>query len=144
MIRRPPRATRTDTLCPYATLFRSTTLDALAKLRPAFTKDGSVTAGNASGINDGGAAVVVMSGAEAARRGAKPLARIVSWAQAGVDPAQMGSGPIPAKRRALDKAGWTIDDLDLSEATAALAAPAAAARQAPGLEPRTVTDNSGA
>src|SRR3546814_762094 len=93
-----------------------TTLDALAKLRPAFSKIGSVTAGNASGINDGGAAVVVMSGAEATRRGAEPLARIVSWAQAGVDPALMGSGPIPATRRALEKAGWTIDDLDLIEA----------------------------
>src|SRR5690606_37185593 len=84
------------------------TLEGLQKLRPAFAKDGSVTAGNASGINDGAAAVVLMTAAEAARRGVEPLARIVSWAQAGVDPAIMGSGPIPASRRALEKAGWTI------------------------------------
>ena len=95
-----------------------TTIEAVAKLRPAFAKDGTVTAGNASGINDGAAAVVVMTAKEAARRGIAPLARIASWAVAGVDPALMGSGPIPASRAALEKAGWTVDDLDLVEACA--------------------------
>src|ERR1700723_371473 len=99
-----------------------TTIEALGKLRPAFDKEGSVTAGNASGINDGAAAVVLMSDAEANKRGVKPLARIVSWAQAGVDPAIMGSGPIPASRSALQKAGWAIGDLDLVEANEAFAA----------------------
>src|SRR6516164_11148261 len=92
-----------------------TTLEAISKLRPAFAKDGTVTAANASGINDGAAAVVLMSAAEAEKRGKKPLARIVSWAHAGVDPAIMGTGPIPASRAALKKAGWTIGDLDLIE-----------------------------
>jgi acetyl-CoA C-acetyltransferase len=102
------------------------TLDQVAKLRPAFDREGTVTAGNASGINDGAAATVLMSAAEAERRGIEPLARIVSWATAGVDPAVMGTGPIPASRRALEKAGWTIDDLDLIEANEAFAAQACA------------------
>merc|ERR1712025_735972 len=98
----------------------------MAKLRPAFTKDGSVTAGNASGINDGAAALVIMSAAEAQRRSLTPLARIASWATAGVDPAVMGSGPIPASRKALEKAGWKAEDLDLVEANEAFAAQACA------------------
>ncbi|MGA2637653.1 acetyl-CoA C-acetyltransferase, partial [Methylocella sp.] len=98
------------------------TLDALAKLRPAFNKEGTVTAGNASGLNDGGAAVVLMSAGDAAKRGLEPLARIVSWATAGVDPAIMGTGPIPASRKALEKAGWKVSDLDLIEANEAFAA----------------------
>ncbi|HEY3642310.1 MAG TPA: acetyl-CoA C-acetyltransferase, partial [Xanthobacteraceae bacterium] len=98
-----------------------TTLDAVGKLKPAFSKDGSVTAGNASGINDGAAAVVLMKASEAAKRGKTPLARIVSWAHAGVDPAIMGTGPIPASRAALSKAGWKIEDLDLIEANEAFA-----------------------
>ena len=100
------------------------TVDSLAKLRPAFSKDGTVTAGNASGLNDGAAALVMMSGDAAAKRGITPLARIVSWATAGVDPAIMGTGPIPAVRKALDKAGWSIGDLDLIEANEAFAAQA--------------------
>src|SRR5919106_1782773 len=92
------------------------TLDSVAKLRPAFAKDGTVTAGNASGINDGAAAVVLMTAEEAERRGIEPLAQIVSWAHAGVDPSIMGTGPIPASRKALERAGWTVDDLDLVEA----------------------------
>src|SRR5690606_21156369 len=103
-----------------------TTLDAVAKLRPAFEKDGTVTAGNASGINDGAAAVVLMTAAEAERRGIKPLARIVSWAHAGVDPSIMGTGPIPASKKALEKGGWTVADLDLIEANEAFAAQACA------------------
>jgi acetyl-CoA C-acetyltransferase len=103
-----------------------TTLDTVGKLRPAFTKDGTVTAGNASGINDGAAAVVLMTASEAAKRGKTPLARIVSWAHAGVDPAIMGTGPIPASRAALAKAGWKIEDLDLIEANEAFAAQACA------------------
>ena len=103
-----------------------TTLENVAKLRPAFDKEGTVTAGNASGINDGAAATVLMSAEEAERRGVEPLARIVSWATAGVDPAIMGTGPIPASRRALEKAGWTVDDLDLVEANEAFAAQACA------------------
>ena len=103
-----------------------TTLEALAKLRPAFNKEGTVTAGNASGINDGAAAVVLMKASEAAKANRKPLARIVSWAHAGVDPAIMGIGPIPASRAALKKAGWTIEDLDLVEANEAFAAQACA------------------
>jgi acetyl-CoA C-acetyltransferase len=92
------------------------TMDSVAKLKPAFQKDGTVTAANASGINDGAAAVVLMTASEAARRGVTPLARIVSWATAGVDPALMGTGPIPSSRKALKKAGWTVDQLDLIEA----------------------------
>ena len=109
------------------------TLDGMAKLRPAFSKDGTVTAGNASGINDGAAAVVLMTADEAKRRGLTPLARIVSWAQAGVDPAIMGTGPIPASRKALEKAGWTVDDLDLVEANEAFAAQAIAVNKDTGL-----------
>lgn len=121
-----------------------TTLDALAKLRPAFNKDGTVTAGNASGINDGAAAVVLMSADEANRRGITPLARIVSWATAGVDPAIMGSGPIPASRLALEKAGWKVKDLDLVEANEAFAAQALAVNKDMGWNPDIVNVNGGA
>ncbi len=120
------------------------TLDALAKLRPAFTKDGTVTAGNASGINDGGAALVLMSAGDAAKRGLEPLARIVSWATAGVDPAIMGTGPIPASRKALEKAGWKVSDLDLSEANEAFAAQALAVAKDLSLDPARVNVNGGA
>ena len=120
------------------------TLDSVAKLRPAFDKEGSVTAANASGINDGGAAVVVMSSAEADRRGVTPLARIVSWATAGVDPAIMGTGPIPASRRALEKAGWKADDLDLVEANEAFAAQACAVNKDLGWNTEIVNVNGGA
>jgi acetyl-CoA C-acetyltransferase len=120
------------------------TLDGVAKLRPAFSKEGTVTAGNASGINDGAAAVVVMTAAEAAKRGIEPMARIVSWATAGVDPAVMGTGPIPASRRALAKAGWTIDDLDLIEANEAFAAQACAVNKDMGWNPEIVNVNGGA
>ena len=123
---------------------KGVTADALGKLRPAFDKDGTVTAGNASGINDGAAAVVLMSAAEAERRKLKPLARIVSWAQAGVDPAIMGSGPIPASRKALERAGWTIGDLDLVEANEAFAAQACAVNKDLGLDPARVNVNGGA
>ncbi len=98
------------------------TLDAMQKLKPAFDKEGTVTAANASGINDGAAGVLLMSEAEAARRGIAPLARIVSWATAGVDPAVMGTGPIPASKKALEKAGWSVNDLDLVEANSACCA----------------------
>ncbi len=121
-----------------------TTLEALQKLRPAFTKDGTVTAGNASGINDGAAALVVMSAREAERRGLTPLARIVSWAQAGVDPAIMGTGPIPASRKALEKAGWSVDDLDLVEANEAFAAQAIAVNRDLGWDTEKVNVNGGA
>jgi acetyl-CoA C-acetyltransferase len=121
-----------------------TTPEILAKLRPAFVKDGTVTAGNASGINDGAAATVVMSAAEAAKRGITPLARIVSWATAGVDPAIMGTGPIPASRKALAKAGWTIADLDLIEANEAFAAQACAVNKDLGWDPAKVNVNGGA
>jgi acetyl-CoA C-acetyltransferase len=121
-----------------------TTIEVLQKLRPAFAKDGSVTAGNASGINDGAAAVVVMTAAEAARRGITPLARIVSWATAGVDPSIMGTGPIPASRKALAKAGWKIDDLDLIEANEAFAAQAIAVNKDLGWDTSKVNVNGGA
>ncbi len=121
-----------------------TTLEVLAKLRPAFAKDGTVTAGNASGINDGAAAVVVMSAAEAARRGVTPMAKIVSWATAGVDPAIMGTGPIPASRKALQKAGWSVDTLDLIEANEAFAAQACAVNKDLGWDPTKVNVNGGA
>jgi acetyl-CoA C-acetyltransferase len=121
-----------------------TTLDAVAKLRPAFSKDGSVTAGNASGINDGAAAVVLMTEDEAVRRGIPPLARIVSWAHAGVDPAIMGTGPIPASRKALERAGWKVDDLDLIEANEAFAAQACAVNKDLGWDPDKVNVNGGA
>jgi len=116
----------------------------LAKLRPAFAKDGSVTAGNASGINDGAAAVVLMTAEEAEKRGIKPMARIVSWATAGVDPAIMGTGPIPASRKALEKAGWTVKDLDLVEANEAFAAQALAVNKDLGWNPDIVNVNGGA
>ena len=121
-----------------------TTMEILAKLRPAFAKDGTVTAGNASGINDGAAAAVVMSAAEAAKRGIAPLARIVSWATAGVDPAIMGTGPIPASRKALQKAGWSLDSLDLIEANEAFAAQACAVNKDLGWDPSKVNVNGGA
>jgi acetyl-CoA C-acetyltransferase len=121
-----------------------TSREILAKLRPAFDKSGTVTAGNASGINDGAAAAVVMSAAEAAKRGITPLARIVSWATAGVDPAIMGTGPIPASRKALQKAGWTVADLDLIEANEAFAAQACAVNKELGWDPEKVNVNGGA
>ena len=120
------------------------TAEGLGKLRPAFDKEGTVTAGNASGINDGGAAVVLMSADEAAKRGVEPLARIVSWATAGVDPAIMGTGPIPASRKALEKAGWSIDDLDLIEANEAFAAQACAVNKDLGWDVSKVNVNGGA
>ncbi|ONG53110.1 acetyl-CoA acetyltransferase [Pseudoroseomonas deserti] len=121
-----------------------TTMAILTKLRPAFAKDGSVTAGNASGINDGAAALVVMSAAEAAKRGITPLARIASWATAGVDPSIMGTGPIPASRKALQKAGWSISDLDLIEANEAFAAQACAVNKELGWDTSKVNVNGGA
>ena len=121
-----------------------TTLDAVAKLKPAFSKDGTVTAGNASGLNDGAAALVIMSEAEASRRGVKPLARIVSWATVGVDPKIMGSGPIPASRKALEKAGWKVADLDLIEANEAFAAQAIAVNKDMGWNTDIVNVNGGA
>ena len=120
------------------------TLESVAKLRPAFDKEGTVTAGNASGINDGAAATVLMSAEEAAKRGITPLARIVSWATAGVDPAIMGTGPIPASRKALEKAGWSIDDLDLVEANEAFAAQACAVNKDLGWNTDIVNVNGGA
>ncbi|HVP98945.1 MAG TPA: acetyl-CoA C-acetyltransferase [Roseiarcus sp.] len=120
------------------------TYDAVAKLRPSFSKDGTVTAANASGINDGAAAVVVMTAAEASRRGLTPMARIVSWATAGVDPAIMGTGPIPATRKALQKAGWTIKDLELVEANEAFAAQALAVNKDLGWDTGIVNVNGGA
>ncbi|TFG88608.1 MAG: acetyl-CoA C-acetyltransferase [Hyphomicrobiales bacterium] len=116
----------------------------LAKLRPAFDKEGSVTAGNASGINDGAAVVVLMTAKEAKKRKLKPLARIASWAQAGVEPAVMGSGPIPASRRALEKAGWSAKDLDLIEANEAFAAQACAVNKDLGWDTDKVNVNGGA
>ncbi len=121
-----------------------TTLEALAKLRPAFKPEGTVTAGNASGINDGAAALVVMDEREAERRGLTPLARIVSWAQAGVPPEIMGTGPIPAARRALEKAGWRVQDLELVEANEAFAAQALAVNKEMGWDPEIVNVNGGA
>jgi acetyl-CoA acetyltransferases len=120
------------------------TLDALAKLKPAFAKDGTVTAGNASGINDGAAAVVLMTAAEAAKRGIKPLARIAGWATAGVDPKVMGCGPIPSSKKALEKAGWSVADLDLVEANEAFAAQAIAVNKAVGWDLAKVNVNGGA
>ena len=121
-----------------------TTLDMVGKLKPAFEKDGTVTAGNASGINDGAAAVVLMSASEAAKQGKTVLARIVSWAQAGVDPAIMGTGPIPASRAALKRAGWKTDDLDLVEANEAFAAQACAVNKDLGWDTGKVNVNGGA
>ncbi|MBV2185127.1 MAG: acetyl-CoA C-acetyltransferase [Rhizobium sp.] len=120
------------------------TLDSMTKLRPAFDKEGTVTAGNASGINDGAAAALLMSEAEARRRGATPLARIASWATAGVDPQIMGTGPIPASRKALQKAGWKISDLDLVEANEAFAAQACAVNKDLGWDTSIVNVNGGA
>ncbi len=120
------------------------TMEGVGKLRPAFDKEGSVTAANASGINDGAAVTVLMSEEEASRRGLTPLARVVSWATAGVDPAIMGTGPIPASRKALEKAGWTVDDLDLVEANEAFAAQACAVNKDLGWNPEIVNVNGGA
>jgi acetyl-CoA C-acetyltransferase len=120
------------------------TLEAAKGLRPAFSKDGTVTAGNASGLNDGAAALVVMSAAEAKARKITPLARIASFATAGVDPAVMGSGPIPASRKALEKAGWSAADLDLVEANEAFAAQACAVNKELGWDPAKVNVNGGA
>ncbi|MFV0292260.1 MAG: acetyl-CoA C-acetyltransferase [Paracoccus sp. (in: a-proteobacteria)] len=120
------------------------TLDAMQKLRPAFTKDGTVTAANASGLNDGAAAVMVMGEEEAVRRGLTPLARIASYATAGLDPAIMGTGPIPASRKALEKAGWQVGDLDLVEANEAFAAQALAVNKDMGWDPAIVNVNGGA
>lgn len=120
------------------------TLDAMQKLRPAFARDGSVTAANASGLNDGAAAVMVMTEEEANRRGLTPLARIASYATAGLDPAIMGTGPIPSSRKALEKAGWKVDDLDLVEANEAFAAQACAVNKDMGWNPDIVNVNGGA
>ena len=116
----------------------------MTKLRPAFSKDGTVTAGNASGLNDGAAVTVLMSAEEAERRGIEPLARIVSYATAGVDPSIMGTGPIPASRKALQKAGWKASDLDLVEANEAFAAQACAVNKDMGWNPDIVNVNGGA
>ena len=121
-----------------------TTAEKLAKLRPAFAKDGTVTAGNASGINDGAAVLVLMTRDNAEKRGVEPLARIVSWATAGVDPSIMGTGPIPASRRALEKARWSTDDLDLVEANEAFAAQACAVNRDLGWDTEKVNVNGGA
>ena len=120
------------------------TYDSISKLRPAFDKEGTVTAANASGINDGAAAVVLMTLEEAEKRGIQPLARIVSWAHAGVDPSIMGTGPIPASKKALEKAGWTVKDLDLIEANEAFAAQACAVNKALGWDIDKVNVNGGA
>ncbi len=121
-----------------------TTVETLAKLRPAFAKDGTVTAGNASGINDGAAALVLMTAGEAASRGVEPLGRIVSWATAGIDPALMGAGPIPASRKALEKAGWKIEDVDLVESNEAFAAQSCAVARDLGFDMGRVNVNGGA
>ena len=120
------------------------TLDSMQKLRPAFDREGTVTAGNASGINDGAAVTLLMTAAEAEKRGIEPLARIVSYATAGVDPTIMGTGPIPASRKALEKAGWKVEDLDLVEANEAFAAQACAVNKDMGWDPAIVNVNGGA
>ena len=120
------------------------TYESMAGLRPAFTKDGSVTAANASGLNDGAAALVLMSEDEAKRRGLKPLARIASWAHAGVEPEIMGAGPIPATKKALEKAGWKVADLDLIESNEAFAAQSLSVVRELGLDPAKVNVNGGA
>jgi acetyl-CoA C-acetyltransferase len=120
------------------------TLESVAGLRPAFTRDGTVTAANASGINDGAAALVLMTAEEADKRGLKPLARIASWAHAGVDPEIMGTGPIPASRKALEKAGWSVADLDLVESNEAFAAQSICVLRDLGLDPEKVNVNGGA
>ena len=119
-------------------------MEAMQKLRPAFTKDGSVTAANASGLNDGAAGVLLMSADNAEKRGIEPLARIASYATAGLDPSIMGVGPIYASRKALDKAGWSVDDLDLVEANEAFAAQACAVNKDMGWDPSIVNVNGGA
>ena len=122
-----------------------TDAEKLAKLGPAFIRDGgTVTAGNASGLNDGAAGFVLMTAEEAKKRGLEPLARIASWAQAGVDPALMGTGPIPASKKALEKAGWKVGDLDLIEANEAFAAQACAVNKGMGWDPAKVNVNGGA
>ena len=121
-----------------------TSAEAMAKLRPAFDKEGTVTAGNASGLNDGAAALVLMREDEAARRGLAPLARIAGWATAGVDPSIMGTGPIPASKKALERAGWTVDDLEKIEANEAFAAQACAVNAGMGWDPAIVNVNGGA
>jgi acetyl-CoA C-acetyltransferase len=120
------------------------TIEAMSGLRPAFNKEGSVTAANASGLNDGAAALVLMSADEAKKRGLKPLARIASWAHAGVEPEIMGTGPIPASRKALEKAGWKVSDLDLIESNEAFAAQALCVVRELGLDPAKVNVNGGA
>jgi acetyl-CoA C-acetyltransferase len=120
------------------------TIEGLQGLKPAFKKDGTVTAANASGLNDGAAALVLMSADEAAKRGAKVLARVESWASAGVDPSIMGIGPVPASRRALEKAGWSVGDLDLIEANEAFAAQALCVGQELGFDPAKLNVNGGA
>lgn len=120
------------------------TLESISGLKPAFTKDGSVTAANASGLNDGAAALVLMSADEAKARGLKPLARIASWANAGVEPEIMGTGPIPASKKALEKAGWTVADLDLVESNEAFAAQSLCVVRELGLDPAKVNVNGGA
>jgi acetyl-CoA C-acetyltransferase len=120
------------------------TYEAMAGLRPAFDKTGSVTAGNASGLNDGAAALVLMTAAQAERRGIEPLGRIASWANAGVAPEIMGTGPIPATRKALEKAGWSVDDLDLIESNEAFAAQSLCVVRELGLDPAKVNINGGA
>ena len=120
------------------------TVEVMGSLKPAFKKDGTVTAGNASGLNDGAAAAVLMTGAEAEKRGIQPLARIVSWATAGVDPSIMGIGPAPASRRALEKAGWDLKDVDLIEANEAFAAQALSVGKELGWNPEIVNVNGGA
>lgn len=120
------------------------TIEGISKLRPAFDKEGTVTAANASGINDGAAAVLLMTESEAEKRGITPMARIVSWATAGVDPQIMGTGPIPASRKALEKAGWKVEDLDLVEANEAFAAQACAVNKDMGWNPEIVNVNGGA
>jgi acetyl-CoA C-acetyltransferase len=120
------------------------TYEAVAGLKPAFVKTGTVTAGNASGINDGAAALILMNAREAAQRGLAPLARVASWAQAGVDPKVMGTGPIPASRKALEKAGWKVGDLDLIEANEAFAAQACAVNKDMGWDTAKVNVNGGA
>ena len=120
------------------------TLESIAGLKPAFAKDGTVTAANASGLNDGAAALVLMSADEARARGLEPLARIAAWATAGVDPAIMGTGPIPASRKALEKAGWAVADLDLIESNEAFAAQSLCVVKELGLVPAKVNVNGGA
>jgi acetyl-CoA C-acetyltransferase len=134
-----------DTVVDHDEFIRhGVTYEAISGLRPAFTKDGSVTAANASGINDGAAALVLMTADEAARRGLEPLARIASWASAGVEPEIMGTGPIPASRKALEKAGWKVADLDLVESNEAFAAQSIAVVRELGLDPAKVNVNGGA